>query len=99
MYRTRPNGATSTQPGAERSGTPGIKHRHSAPCKGKSIKNIQYINCKHLIINAFALSGRVRTIVLFPGCRCALPRAVCLLPRRGASIQSAFILYPDDNVV
>ena len=24
MYRTRPNGATSTQPGAERSGTPGI---------------------------------------------------------------------------
>ena len=41
------------------------------------------MNCKYLIINAFALSGRVCTIVLFPGCRYALPRAMSLLPHSG----------------
>ncbi|WP_288083365.1 hypothetical protein, partial [Xylanibacter rodentium] len=39
------------------------------------------------------------TIVLFPGCRFALPRAMCSLPRWGAPIQSSFILRPYDNVV
>ncbi len=53
-----------------------------------------YRNCKYLIINAFALAGRICAIVLFPGCRYALPRAVCSLPRRGA-----FFLCPDDYVV
>ena len=67
--------------------------------QGQKHKNIQYINCKYLIINAFALSGRVCTIVLFPGCRFALPRAMCSLPFQGASIQSASILYPSDYVV
>ena len=38
------------------------------------------------------LLGRVRTIVLFQGCRFALPRAMCLLPFQGASI-----LCPYDN--
>ena len=51
-----------------------------------------YRNCKYLIINAFALAGRMDAIVLFPGCRCTLPRAMRSLPRRGAFIQGAFIL-------
>jgi len=41
--------------------------------------------------------------VWFPGCRFALPRAMCSLPRRGASIQGtanwlwhAHILCPED---
>jgi len=43
-----------------------------------------YENRKYLIINAFALTGRMDTIVLSPGCRYALPRAMCSLPRWGA---------------
>ena len=50
-----------------------------------------YENRKYLIINAFALSGRVCTIVLFPGCRFALPRAMCSLPLQGAFIQGTSI--------
>ena len=44
-------------------------------------------NCKYLIVNAFALAGRMCAIVLFPGCRFALPRAMCSLPFQGAFIS------------
>ena len=35
MYRTRPNGATSTQPGAERSGTSGTTRLYALALKGQ----------------------------------------------------------------
>jgi len=40
------------------------------------------------------LQGAGIVDVLFPGCRFALPRAMCSLPFQGASI-----LYPSDYVV
>jgi len=54
---------------------------------------MQSINSKYLINNAFALPGRMCAIVLFPGCRCTLPRAMRSLPRRGAFLQGAVILF------
>ncbi len=72
---------------------------HTRPKRAKAliIRYLQFMYC--VFFYAFALAGRVCTIVLFPGCRFALPRAMCLLPRWGASIQGASILYPDDYII
>ena len=89
----RPNGATSPQPEAERSGAPGIIHRQSPrPKRAKALKHMEYKNRKHLIINAFALLERMYAIVLFPGCRYALPRAMGSLSFQDATVtmQDAF---------
>ena len=52
------------------------------PCKGKSI----YVREGRFVFKAFALTGRWPVSVLNPGCRFALPRAMCLLPLRGVSL-------------
>ncbi len=46
------------------------------------------VKYKYLIINAFALAGRMDAIVLFPGCRYALPRAMRLLPFQGEPVKN-----------
>ena len=49
-------------------------------------------NYKYLIISAFALAGRMGAIEhKNPGCRFALPRAMCSLPLQGAFIQGTSI--------
>ena len=58
-----------------------------SPCRGKSI-NYQIFTVLYCIyIYAFALAQGAGIVdIWFPGCRYALPRAMCLLPFQGALV-------------
>ena len=86
----RPARAARAQPGAERSGTPGMYDKLEAihrPARAKALLfNIsRCVSYGYITIRAFALSGRM-TYLSVPGCRSALPRAVRSPPFQGISV-------------
>ena len=90
----RPVGATGIQPGAERSDTPGYNACGSVALKGQKHGIVKSQNhCNALLHSGWhqgfcpfrAACCQCRR---YPGCRYALPRAVCSLPFQGAKHES-----------